>query len=155
MKLMKPGKKIIFGTLILSIFVFIVAAISFYVQIEISSGNVCGCAIPIPLFIPFLASMGLFIGTLLYHFFFPYKYKINREVILKMFNNAEREIIKKLLENDGSCLQSKLTRETGLSKVQVFRTLENLVYKGIIEKESYGKTNVIKLKKDIYDLFYR
>ena len=153
MKLMKPEKKIIFGTLILSVFVFIVAAISFYVQIEISSGNVCGCAIPIPLFIPFLASMGLFIGTLLYHFFFPYKNKIDGEIILKIFNKYEREIIKKLLENDGSCFQSKLTRETNLSKVQVFRTLENLIYRGIVEKESYGKTNIIKLKKDIYNLF--
>ncbi|MCK4429573.1 MAG: hypothetical protein KAU95_04300 [Candidatus Aenigmarchaeota archaeon] len=153
---MKPEKKIILGTLVLAIFIFIVAASSLYVQTQISIGNVCGCAIPLPLFIPFLASVGLFIGTLFYYFFLPNhetKTKIDKEIILKLFDPAEREIIKKLLENDGSCLQSKLTRETNLSKVQVFRTLESLIKKKIAEKERYGKTNTIKLNKQFIGLF--
>ena len=151
---MKQEKKVILGTLILAVFVFIVALSSIHVQTEIYRGDVCGCAIPIPLFIPFLASIGLFIGTLLYYLFFPkYENKIDGSVVLKLFDNAEREIIKKLLENEGSCLQSKLTRETNLSKVQVFRTLENLIHRKIAEKERYGKTNKIKLNRDIHRLF--
>ncbi len=152
---MKQEKKIIFGTLVLAVFVFIVAISSLYVQMEISSGDVCGCAIPIPLFIPFLASIGLFIGTLFYHFLFPkYEKKIEKDTILKLFDKTEREIIEKLLENEGSCFQSKITGETNLSKVQVFRALENLVQRKIVKKEYYGKTNVVRLNKNIYNLFY-
>jgi len=51
----------------LSIFVFIVAISSLYVQIQIVEGNICGCLIPLPLFIPFIASVGLFIGTLSFY----------------------------------------------------------------------------------------
>ncbi|MCK4730496.1 MAG: hypothetical protein KAT28_04205 [Candidatus Aenigmarchaeota archaeon] len=151
---MEQEKKLILGILILSIFVFIVAASSMYVQTEISSGNVCGCAVPIPIFIPFLASIGLFIGTLLYYLFFPkHENKIDKKIILNFFEKEEKEIMGKLIENKGSCLQSKLTRETSLSKVQVFRILENLVKKNIVNKESYGKTNTVKLNEWIIKLF--
>jgi len=151
---MEQEKKLILGILILSVFVFIVAASSLYVQTEISSGNICGCAIPIPIFIPFLASIGLLIGTLVYYFFFPkYENKIDKKIILNFFEKEEKEIITKLIDNKGSCLQSKLTRETSLSKVQVFRILENLVKRDIVSKESYGKTNIIKLNDWIIELF--
>lgn len=151
---MKQEKKLILGMIVLAFFVLIVSVSSLYVQLEISSGNACGCAIPLPLFIPFLASIGLFIGTLLYHFFFPKNVVgVNKEPILKLLTPPEKEIVNKLLENEGRCLQSKLTRETNLSKVQVFRTLEELLRKGIIKKEPYGKTNTIKLDRELFELF--
>lgn len=151
---MRQEKKIILGTLILAIFVFVVAVSSLYIQTQLSGVDICGCAIPIPLFIPFLASVGLLIGTLFYHFLFPkYEKKMDKELIFRLFDKAERELIEKLLENEGSYLQSKLTRETNLSKVQVFRTLENLIQRKVVKKDPYGKTNVVKLDKDIYNLF--
>jgi uncharacterized membrane protein len=65
--------------------------------------------------------------------------------LVEMLNPEEKEIIKKLLENKGEILQSKLSRSFG--KVKTFRVLENLRKRGIIEKEPYGKTNVIKLNE--------
>lgn len=150
---MNQGKKLILGMMILAIFILVVSVSSFYVQLKISDGDVCGCAIPLPLFIPFLASIGLFIGTLLYHFFYPRtESNIDKKVLLMLFDSAEREILSKIIECDGRCLQSKITRETNLSKVQVFRTLESLVKRKIVTKESVGKTNIIKLEKDISKL---
>ena len=120
MKLMRYEKKILLGALILSIFVFIVAFSSLYIQIHISEGNVCGCAIPITLFVPFIASVGLFIGTLLYHLLLKENKCIDYNMFLNIFDSQEREVLKKLIDCRGSCLQSKLTRDTNLSKVQVF-----------------------------------
>jgi len=69
---------------------------------------------------------------------------------MKLFDNKEKEIILKLLENNGRLSQSKLVNKTNLSKVQVFRTLEKLKECGIISKESRGKINIIELDKEFY-----
>lgn len=57
------------------------------------------------------------------------------------------KIIFELLQNMPNGLtQSKLTLESGLSKVQIHRILKKLDEKGIIEKHKYGATNKIILK---------
>jgi uncharacterized membrane protein len=151
---MRPENKVVLGILVISIFVFIVAISSLYVQIQISEGNICGCLIPLPLFIPFIASIGLFIGTLSFYLWYtPKQSKINKEVLLKLFDPKEREIIIKLFENKGKISQSKLVKETSLSKVQVSRVIEKLKEKKIISKESKGKTNLIELDRDFYESF--
>ena len=151
---MKFENKIILGILIFSIFVFVVAVSSLYTQMQISEGNACSCLIPLPLFIPFVASIGLFIGTLIFYLLYtPKQTKINREVFLKLFDYKEREIIRKLFENKGKLSQSRLVQETNLSKVQVFRILERLSQKRVISKEPKGKTNIVELDKDIYESF--
>jgi hypothetical protein len=151
---MRPEKKIVLGILVISIFVFIVALSSLYIQTQISEGNLCGCLIPLPLFIPFIASIGLFIGTMsFYLWYIPKDNRINKQVLLKMFDSKEREIITKLFENQGKISQSKLVSQTSLSKVQVFRTLEKLRERKIISKESRGKTNLIELDREFYENF--
>jgi len=153
---MKKERKIILGMLILSVFVLIVALSSLYVQMQIETGNICGCAIPLWIFVPFLSALGLFIGTLTYSFFLPQfkskPFKKNIYPLLNLVSPEEREILKKIIENGGEILQSKLS-SSELSKVKVFRILERLKAKGIIEKENYGKTNIIRLNKEIKKLF--
>jgi uncharacterized membrane protein len=63
----------------------------------------------------------------------------------------EKEIIKMLVENKGEILQSKISRSLG--KVKAFRIIENLVKRGIITKEPYGKTNKIKLNEKFRSIF--
>ena len=151
---MEDREKVIIGMMLISVFVLLVGLSSFYVQIQIETGNVCGCLIPITLFIPFLASVGLFIGTLVYYFFTPRMdvMRINKDAVLKIFSPDERNVIKFLLENGGKITQSRIVNETELSKVKVFRVLERLAKKGVIQKEPHGKTNMITLDENLLEM---
>lgn len=150
---MEDSKKIIFGILLVSIFVLVVAVSSLYVQTEISSGNACGCFIPIPLFIPFISSIGLFIGTMVYYLLSPrFKAnKIEKKSLLKFLEGDERKIFSILLE-EKEINQADLVRNSGLSKVKISRILKKLQNRGILEKKSIGKVNMVKLNKEISDL---
>jgi hypothetical protein len=148
---MEDRKKIVIGVMIISIFVFIVGVSSLYVQTQIETGNACGCLIPITLFIPFLASVGLLIGTMVYYLLTPkavYR-TMDREVILRLFDQDERKIVGFLLNNKGEGVQSRMVSETDMSKVKVFRVLERLLKKGIISKDPHGKTNRILLNEEL------
>jgi uncharacterized membrane protein len=70
--------------------------------------------------------------------------------LLEMLQTDEREVIKKIIENKGEILQSKLSSLFG--KVKTFRVIENLVRRGIVLKESYGKTNKIKLNEKFKEI---
>lgn len=152
---MSQQKKIIAGSLMIAIFVLIVAISAWYVQNEIYFGDVCSCAIPLPIIIPVLASVGLLTGTLFYYMLSPKSEKrhVDRNAALRMLNGAERKLVKAILEHSGEVSQASLGKETGMTKVGVFRSLEKLKERGIIEKTSTGKTNSIRLSKDIMDIF--
>lgn len=149
---MNDSKKVVFGILILSVFVLIVSVSSLYVQTEISSGNACGCFIPIPIFIPFIASIGLFIGTMIYYMFSPkFDKKIDKNSLLNFLDGDERKIFRVMLDKK-EINQAQLVRGTDLSKVKVSRILKRFENKGLIEKVSVGKINMIKLNKGISEI---
>ncbi|MEM7826568.1 MAG: hypothetical protein QW451_02995 [Candidatus Aenigmatarchaeota archaeon] len=139
--------------ILLSGFIFAVSLSTLYAQTHIIEGTACSCTLPIPVLIPTFASLGLLIGSVLYYFMSP-KIEESKEKqvqalfsLVEILNPEEREILKKLIENKGEILQSKLSQSFG--KVKTFRILENLRKRGVIEKEPYGKTNVIKLNEKI------
>jgi uncharacterized membrane protein len=147
---MDHHKKIVAGSLILVLFILIVSITSWYVQNEIYTGNVCSCFIPVPILIPLLAAIGLLTGTVIYYMFSPrMERKINKEPVLKLLDPAERKIVEALIRSKGETTQANIVRLTGLQKVKVFRSLEQLRRKGIIVKESNGKTNRIILTEDM------
>ncbi|MCD6590578.1 MAG: winged helix-turn-helix transcriptional regulator [Candidatus Aenigmarchaeota archaeon] len=150
---MNDQKKIVLAMLVISIFVLIVALSSFYVQIQIETGNICGCVIPIYLFIPLLASIGLFIGTMFYYLLSPKFEKIEKDVILNLFDSDEKIIVETLIKNHGKATQAKITKSTGLSKVKVHRVLERLENKNVISKKKERKVNIITLNKDLLRIF--
>lgn len=146
---MESSRKVIYGILILSVFVFIISVTSLYVQVTIETGDVCGCLIPLPFFIPFVGSTGLFIGTLVYYLFLPGVEKKHpggeKELLMGLLGDNEALVMKTLAENRGELSQAKLGRITGISKVKLFRTLERMISKNLIEKQPNGKTNQISL----------
>jgi uncharacterized membrane protein len=144
-------KKSLMTIILLSGFIFAVSFSTLYAQTHIIEGTACSCTLPIPVLIPTFASLGLLIGSVLYYFMSP-KIEENKEKqiqlifsLIDMLNPEEREIVKKLFEDKGEILQSKLSQSFG--KVKTFRILESLRRRGVIEKEPYGKTNVIKLSE--------
>ncbi len=154
---MDGSRKIVFGILVLSIFVFTISIVSLYVQMTIDSGDVCGCLIPLPFFIPFMGSTGLFIGTLVYYLFTPRpdkgSPKMNRNLFLGLLGDDEAMVLKALAENSGELSQARLASLTGIPKVRVFRTLEKMKARKLIEKRPMGKTNMVAIGRDFRSFF--
>ena len=132
-------------------FVFGVSFATLYAQTNIEKGTACMCTLPIPLLIPVFSSLGVFVGSIVYYFMFPRFEEVKEKsleiekILLDLLNSDERKIIEKIIQNKGKIIQSKLSSEFG--KVKVFRIIESLKKRGIIEKEPYGKTNIIKLSE--------
>ncbi|MFA5125485.1 MAG: hypothetical protein WC462_00595 [archaeon] len=105
--------------------------------------------------IPVFILIGIAIGVIVFFFMsvrLDNKQKdINRitDALVSFLNKDEKLVVKKLLDSDGKVLQAELSRLEGLGKVKSHRVLQRLLDRGVIDKESYGKTNIIKLNKNI------
>ncbi|MCD6371241.1 MAG: hypothetical protein J7L39_00795 [Candidatus Aenigmarchaeota archaeon] len=145
-------RRLLILIIIISGFVFAVSFATLYAQTYIVEGTACACTLPIPLLIPTFSSLGIIVGLTVYLFASktPEEVeKIDKETFLNLFEDEERVVVSKILENGGEILQSKLSKEIG--KVKTFRIVERLKRRGVLDKVKYGKTNKIilteKLKK--------
>lgn len=77
--------------------------------------------------------------------------KIKQDTADYLLLPDEKKVIQVLKEGGYSLPQNKITKESGLSKVQVHRVLKRLEAKGLIEKHEYGLTNKIVLKKEFLE----
>ena len=108
--------------------------------------------------LPFMSFIGVFVGTFIYYIMSEEVNKKNKslknntKIILNFLSNDEKSIIEKLIKANGEIPQYELTYLPGLNKVKTHRILENLLKKGIIKKEKYGKINKIILDKDIFEI---
>jgi uncharacterized membrane protein len=146
---MKTIQKLIIVVMILAGFIFAVSFSTLYAQTHIIEGTACSCTLPIPLLIPTFSSLGIFVGSIVYYLLFPKieegKGKEDLSLFLDFLEPDEKSILQKIIENKGKITQSRLSSQFG--KVKVFRILEKLKERGIIEKEAYGKTNTIKISE--------
>jgi len=140
-------KRIMLTTAILASFVLIISLISLYVEMSIQSGNVCGCVIPIYLFIPISASLGLLVGSSIYYLILSTKEVRERDwsIIAKLLDEEERRVLEEIVEK-GEITQARIVKNTGLSRVKVHRILKKFERNGLIEKVRERKVNIIKLK---------
>ena len=77
--------------------------------------------------------------------------KIKQETADYLLLPDEKKVIEALKKHDYSLTQSKITSESGLTKVQVHRVIKKLEMKGLVEKHEYGLTNKIVLKKELFE----
>jgi len=146
---MNLAKKLVITIMLITGFIFAVSFSTLYVQTNIVEGTACSCTLPIPLLIPTFSSLGILVGSFVYYMMFSrlkdteVKSVKDARILIDMLQFDEKKIIEKLIENKGEMTQSKLSSLFG--KVKTFRVLENLKRRGIVIKESYGKTNKIKL----------
>ena len=151
---MNSKRKLAIISILLAGFIFMVSFSTLYAQTKITEGTACSCTLPIPLLIPTFSSLGIFIGSIVYYLLQPKRDEniekiengLNRKIIKAIINllpQNESEIIKMLIDNDGSLTQSKISSVLG--KVKAFRSIKSLEKKGLVEKEKYGKTNMIKI----------
>lgn len=146
---MNINRNLMIVVMLITGFVFAVSFFTLYAQTHIAEGTACACTLPIPVLIPTLSSLGILVGSVVYYMIFPKiretekKVAEDSRVLLDMLQPDEKTIIRQLVENKGEMLQSKLSRKFG--KVKIFRIIEGLRKRGIVDKEQYGKTNRIKL----------
>lgn len=75
--------------------------------------------------------------------------KSNTAMLLKFLNPEERKLVNLLIENNGKALQAELTRLPGMGKLKSHRVVQKLIDRGVIEKETLGKTNIVRFSKEI------
>lgn len=150
-------KNFIIGVILIAGFIFIVSFSTFYAQVHIDRGDLCSCTVPIPLLIPILSSLGIFVGSLVYYLLFPKieedreKYTRDTLTLIDLLSPEEREIVKTIVESGGKVTQSKISMKIG--KVKTHRILKELESRGVVEKERYGKTNMVKLAEKFAKIF--
>ena len=148
---MELDKKLIVAVMLITAFIFGVSFSTLYAQTHIVKGTACTCLLPVPLLLPTFSSLGLFIGSLVYYLLLPKIEESKDKKIesfksfLNLLNHDERTVLSKILDNGGKVTQSRISADLG--KVRAFRTIQNLIKRGILEKEPYGKTNLIKLSE--------
>jgi len=76
----------------------------------------------------------------------------NNRGILKLLNANEKKVVEKIIENEGSALQSEISKMKDMTKLKTHRAVKELERKGIINLEQYGKTNKIILTKEIKEV---
>lgn len=73
----------------------------------------------------------------------------NKEIIFRFLNLNERKVLEKLIEREGTVIQSEINLIEGMTKLKTHRAVKDLERKSIIKTESYGKTNRIILSNEI------
>lgn len=105
--------------------------------------------------IPLIIVIGFVFGVLVSFFYFERKIEVpvpsqdRTAVLLTILQPAERKVVAKIIENGGQALQSELSRIEGVGKVKAHRVIERLIKRGVLEKEQMGKTNILRLRKDL------
>jgi len=145
LRLLEMENKVVMGLVLIAGFIMVVSAASVYIQSEIYSGAVCGCAFPIELLVPMMASGGFILGSLVYYFISGHEKK-DLSPILGLLDYDQRVVIEKLAKSGGSMKQARLVSAIGLNKVKVSRVISSLEAKDVIEKRRSGVTNIIELK---------
>jgi len=157
--ILEEHKRVFLVLGIITGFVFVVTFSTLYVSDAIKNNNACGCVIPIPYMILILSSLGIFVGSAAYYFTVS-KYvkegKTRSENInytLNFLEPKERKIIKELINSKEGLKQADLEKLTGFHKVKIHRIVHKLEASGLIEKETNGKLNKIKLNPHLKEVF--
>lgn len=135
------------------------AGIVFYSITYLNNKILCdrGCRVQneTTLIIILLSFFGMFVGSLTYYFISEkYEKKItkmhkNANLTLRFLEGEEKKIMQVLLNNKGKTTQSKISKETEISRVKIFRSLKKLENKKIILKKPSGMTNIIELEPEL------
>ena len=108
-------------------------------------------------YIPAIIVLGFLFGVAVSYFYFERKIDVpvpqadRSQVMLSLLQPTERKVLTKIIEKGGEALQSEVSRIEGIGKVKAHRVVEKLVRRGVLEKEQVGKTNVLRLRKDLKD----
>ena len=109
--------------------------------------------------IPVFMGGGAILGALALYLFYEKSMPTEKEhdatAALSLMEKDEGKIVKRIVEEGGRITQSEVSRIEGIGKVKAHRILERLEKRGVLAKERYGKTNMIKLSDKYRKLFLK
>lgn len=95
----------------------------------------------------------IFVASLIYYLFslkLEKKEKVigkNIEILYSILDNEEKEVLNRIIKNKGTIEQSEISKE--YDKIKAHRIIKKLEEKRIVDIFKEGKTNKIKLKKEL------
>lgn len=105
--------------------------------------------------IPVFIGLGGILGAAALYLFYERKgAKSFGDAALSLMEKDERAVVARIVGEGGRITQSEVSRIKGLGKVKAHRILLKLEKRGIVEKEQYGKTNMVKLSGKYSGLFF-
>ena len=159
---MKKNLKILVG--LAGIFLVFAAMITIPSVVESAAPEVCfeggeclheeyGGAISA--LIPVFIGVGAILGAIALYMFYEGTAPVSKaETALSLMERDERAVVGRIVEEGGRVTQSEISKVKGLGKVKAHRILEKLEKRGVLEKEQYGKTNMVKLSEKYRSLFF-
>lgn len=111
--------------------------------------------------IPVFIAIGFVVGAAAFYFFTENKkveyveVKPNPDAVLRLLSEEERKVVSKIADEGGKALQSEISLLGGMGKVKSHRIIDRLEKRGIIEKEQHGKTNLVKLSKELKEILVK
>lgn len=105
--------------------------------------------------LPIIAGVGILLGMSIYYVLDKkreeetIKGKEVATIVMKFLNGGEKKILSYLIENEGKCYQSELSRIEGVGKLRAHRTIKKLHKLGVVELTKMGKTNLVKLDESL------
>ena len=72
--------------------------------------------------------------------------KENYKQVMSKMEEDDKKVFEKVLDSQGSIMQSELVEKTGFTKVKISRILDKLEGRALIERKRRGMTNVVVLK---------
>ncbi|HID72836.1 TPA: hypothetical protein EYP38_02740 [Candidatus Micrarchaeota archaeon] len=158
----EKNRKVLFGLIAVAIFVLVVFYLPRFFEQEIPTVCIANGECQheayvdsVISFMPAIIVLGFLLGVGASYFYFERKIELpvpqadRNKALLSMLHPSERKIMQKIIDNGGEALQSDLSRIEGVGKVRAHRVIDRLIRRGVLEKEEKGKTNVLRLKKDI------
>ncbi len=105
--------------------------------------------------VPYIIGISLALGAIIFYFMSTSlqkkqkSLKRNTKMILNFLSKDEQTIVKKILSEKDNVLQSDISRLEGIGKLKSHRILQKLKDRNIVKIEKFGKTNIVKLNKNI------
>ncbi len=153
-------KPVLISLSIITGFIFVITVSSIYVSDMITNGDACRCVIPVPLMILLLSSLGVFVGGVTSFVFIDKlrekeqemgRMSLNsREMLLRILEEDEAKVVRRLLKEKGKAAQAQITKELGNDRVKAHRILKKLEEKKVILIDRAGKSNSVRLRKDLF-----
>ncbi|MBI5159668.1 hypothetical protein HY992_06115 [Candidatus Micrarchaeota archaeon] len=163
---MDKNRKIIFGLVAVAVFIAVVYLLPTMLTLAIPQdctiNGRCLHEEELNLFTkisPAFVIAGFVIGALAFFFFAETKkierveIKPEKENVLTLLEKDERKVVSRIVEEGGRVLQSEISHIEGIGKVKAHRVLERLEKRGVVEKEAHGKTNLVKISRNLKGLF--
>lgn len=161
--MVNENKKLLIGLIAITAFLYLVFSISISLGFGVHD-DTCSLQVDCPHeqqleliygTLPLIISIAAIVGASIYYFMVgrieskEKTIKDTSKIVLKFLNTPERQVVNKLIENNGKVLQSGITHMEGMTKLKCHRIIQKLADNGIIRKEQMGKTNIIRFTEEI------